>query len=334
MLFSAKTYYFSLKPNKIVTGGTAYFCGGMSSSPTYRTDSKKYNISSDAVTAGPSIVTGTGSTASGFNNGKLGFTAFGNGTTGLLGPAQTASGSDNVAANISNRSIKITISTDATAAATNLAVGWRFSSGTTDGIRGVKMGGYYTTNSGAACVNIIQKYLWSSDAWATSTPTLANNIMLAGIHGNAEFAYRASGHNEQATSANILYANKWIWSSDTLRSISSVLDEQMGYASCTGNQENVVIMAGLNSAGAIISRVKSIIMLTDTRTNQTALSAGILGNADAAGADDFGIFNFDRGTSGATRKYNYSADTHAAGTNLIASVSIQGTGAFHSSQIS
>ena len=334
MLFSAKTYYFSLKPNKIVTGGTAYFCGGMDTFPTYRSATRKYAISTDAVTAGPSIITGTGSTAVGYNSGKMSGTAFANGTTGLLAGGQTPTGTDNIAAQLSGRSIKITISTDATAAATNLAVGWRFAQGTTDGVRGVRMGGYYSTNSGASTQNIISKYLWSSDVWTVNAATVANPITNGGIHGNAEFAYRASGFNEQSVSANILYTNKWIWSSDTLRSISSVLDEQMGQACCTGNQEEVVIMGGINSAGTALNRVKSIIMLTDSRTNRTNLSANAVGVADAAGADDFGIFSFDRATSGSTRKYDYSADTYITSTNLIASLNIQGVMAFHSAQIS
>ena len=334
MLFSAKTYYFSLKPNKIVTGGTAYFCGGMDTFPTYRSATRKYAISTDAVTAGPSIITGTGSTAVGYNSGKMTATSFGNGTTGLLAGGQTPTGTDNIAAQLSGRSIKITISNDATAAATNLAVGWRMAMGTTDGIRGVRMGGYYSTNSGASTQNIISKYLWSSDVWTVNAATLANPITNPGIHANAEMAYRACGHNEQSVSANILYTNEWIWSSDTLRSSSGVLDEQMGQAVCTGNQEKAVIMGGINSAGTALNRVKSIIMLTDSRTNRTNLSANAVGVADAAGADDFGIFSFDRATSGSTRKYNYSADTYITSTNLIASLNIQGIMAFHSAQIS
>ena len=330
MLFSTKPFYFNLKPNKRVTGGTAYFCGGMDTFPTYRSATRKYAISTDAVTAGPSIITG----GSGYTTGKMLGCSFANGTTGLLSQGQTPTGTDNVAAQLTGRSIKITISTDATAAATALAVGWRMNLGTTDGIRGIRMGGYYSTNSGAANLNVLQKYLWSSDAWTTVTPTLANVMTDVGIHANAEMAYRAAGHNEQSAAANITYTNKWIWSSDTLRSISGVLDEQMGYACCTGNQEKTVIMGGLNSAGSALDRVKSIVMLTDSRTNRTSLGVNAVGVADAAGADDYGIFSFDRATSGSTRKYNYSADTYITSTNLIASLNIQGVMAFHSAQIS
>ena len=328
MLGMAKHSLFAANPTGAI-GGFCYFGGA---APTLSTIFR-YEIANDAVTNNLTLITGTGSSATGINTGKANGVAFGNGTLGYWGGGQTDSpGTDHVTLGYSSRAMKMTLADESKTAANNLSIYFRNSCGTCNDSTGIRMGGYLSTANSNNNANI-WLYSWSSDAWSSNGSTLANPMSTVGIHSITEFAYRASGYNEQSAAANIRYVNKWTWATSALSSVATVLDEQMGYASCSGNQTDVVIMGGANSSAAIIARVKSIVMATDTRTNRTNLAAGILGNGDAAGDDVVGIHNFDRAASGFTRKYTYSTGSHVQSTQLR-STDIQVNRAYHSIQVS